>query len=128
MKTLTQKNLLYFFMLLGFCLALGFYFNNEKDSLKPLEENASSTEQAELITIYSKRTCIYCIKAKNYLKDRALEFKEIDLNESEEAHNELKKLMKRVTVPQVFIGEHLVGGYSDLIKLTDEELRTLLYP
>ena len=85
-------------------------------------------EIAEEITIFHRPSCIYCLRAKKFFDERSLLYEEINLNENKEAYEELTKLMKRVTVPQIFIGDHHVGGYSDLIELNEEELRSLLYP
>ena len=85
-------------------------------------------EIAEDITIFHRPNCIYCLRAKYFFDERSLHYEEINLNENKEAYKELTKLMKRVTVPQIFIGDYHVGGYSDLIELSEEELRLLLYP
>lgn len=90
--------------------------------LKPYEKNYQE------IVIYSKSTCPYCIRAKAYFNKRSLKFKEIDLNQRKDAYSMLSKLMEKVTVPQIFIGKEHIGGYSDLIKLSESELRAILYP
>ncbi len=126
MKIFLQKNKLSLFFLL--ILSVGtFYYSqlNQKEIPFPDKE---PDPLAQKITMFAKSTCIYCLRAKNFLKQKGLHFKEIELTDNKEAYEELSKLMERVTVPQIFIGEHHVGGYSDLIKLTDEELNALLYP
>jgi glutaredoxin len=64
-------------------------------------------------TIYSKNNCPYCDKAKYALKDEDVEVKNISDNP-----DYLTELMKRNpvarTMPQVFKGDQLVGGYDSL--------------
>lgn len=70
------------------------------------------------ITIYTKATCPYCIRAKALLTSKGAAFNEIDILE----HPEQRSIMieqagGRTTVPQIFInGEH-VGGCDDLMAL-----------
>ena len=66
------------------------------------------------IQIYTWSNCPYCVRAKDLLKRKGLAFEEIDLDGRED---ELKALRDRTgmrTVPQIFIGGQLVGGFSEL--------------
>jgi glutaredoxin 3 len=70
------------------------------------------------ITIYSKQTCPYCDMAKKLLKEKGVEnISEIRIDLDEEAREKMIELTQRMTVPQIFIGEHHVGGFDDLAKL-----------
>ena len=37
------------------------------------------------VIVYSKNMCGYCVQAKNYLKSKDIEFKEINIEEQPEA-------------------------------------------
>jgi len=79
------------------------------------------------ITIYSKEICPYCVKAKNLLKRKGLNYDEIIVNTDEIKQNMIKKSNGRMTVPQIFIGEYHVGGCDDLHALeADGKLDKLL--
>lgn len=79
------------------------------------------------ITIYSKEICPYCVKAKNLLKRKGLNYEEIIVNTDEIKQNMIKKSNGRMTVPQIFIGEYHVGGCDDLHALeSDGKLDKLL--
>lgn len=84
------------------------------------------------ITIYSKKTCPYCKKAKTLLKDNNLDYIEIVLDSLTDDEyvlltERLKKETKQRTVPNIFIGSKHVGGFDDLKDLCDfEELNELL--
>lgn len=69
------------------------------------------------VTIYTWTVCPYCDRAKTLLKNKGLGYKEINLDGKDD---ELKALRERTgmrTVPQIFIGDELVGGYTDLAEL-----------
>ncbi len=73
------------------------------------------------ITIYTTKICPYCIKAKNLLKQKGLQYTElrIDLN-SELADEAIKKSGGKTTVPQIFIDDLHVGGCDELYALERE--------
>ena len=69
-------------------------------------------------TIYSKPNCKYCRYAKSYLENNNFEYQEIPFNI--DTLEELKKLVNtdKITYPQIFINNTLIGGWSDLYKFT----------
>lgn len=69
------------------------------------------------IILYTSATCGYCVAAKNFLRSRGLEWKEvrIDLDPAERAR--MVERARRTTVPQIFIGDTHVGGYDDMMAL-----------
>ena len=69
------------------------------------------------IVLYTSATCGYCVAAKNFLKSRGLEWKEvrIDLDPAERAR--MVERARRTSVPQIFIGDTHVGGYDDMMAL-----------
>lgn len=76
-----------------------------------------------MLTVYSKTVCPYCVNAKNWLKMKNIPFTEINVEDDAQAREHMQQLGLR-TVPQIFIGDKLFveGGYSGLIKLTDDDL------
>ena len=73
------------------------------------------------ILIYGTAWCPYCVAAKNFLAARKLSYSEvrIDLDPQQFALM-LKRSNGRRSVPQIFIGDHHVGGYDDLVKLAQK--------
>lgn len=70
------------------------------------------------VQIYTTTYCPYCVRAKDLLKKKNVSFHEIDLTNNEEGRVSLvQKSGGRKTVPQIFIGEHHVGGCDDLYAL-----------
>lgn len=73
------------------------------------------------IIIYTKSYCPYCVKAKQLLKNKNINFTEIDITNSESLMEEmLLKASGRKTVPQIFINDFHVGGCDDLYALNDK--------
>ena len=73
------------------------------------------------VTLYTTDSCPYCRLAEQFLTARGVPFKQIDVTGDDQARTRLVELSGRRTVPQIFIGEVAVGGYSDLIALDREK-------
>jgi glutaredoxin 3 len=57
--------------------------------------------------------------AKSLLTNKGIEFEEIYLGNDVEKMMELAKKTGMKTVPQIFIGDQLIGGYDDLKSMND---------
>jgi glutaredoxin 3 len=79
------------------------------------------------VTIYTRQFCGYCTAAKRLLRDRGIEFEEVDATGVPEKRNEMIERSGRFTFPQIFIGSQHVGGCDDLYALDARgELKRLL--
>ncbi|PJK06649.1 glutaredoxin 3 [Lysobacteraceae bacterium NML71-0210] len=72
------------------------------------------------ITIYSTLVCPYCVAAKNFLKSKNLEWKEIRIDLDPAEREKMMARAKRTSVPQIFVGDVHVGGYDDMMALHRE--------
>ena len=72
------------------------------------------------IVMYSKDPCPFCDAAKNLLESLSLEFQEIDLTDQQDEIDRIKRETGWRTVPIIMINGELVGGYTDLKALVDE--------
>lgn len=67
------------------------------------------------IRIYTTTYCGYCSAAKRYLRDvKQLPFTEVDVTHDAAARRWLVQATGQTTVPQIFVGERAIGGYTDL--------------
>lgn len=66
------------------------------------------------IIIYSKDYCPYCDRAKALLEQKAIAYKEIRVDQDPEAFQVMLQKSQRRTVPQIFCGDHHIGGFDDL--------------
>ena len=79
------------------------------------------------VVIYSKTYCPFCVRAKNLMESKGVAFEEIMVDSKPELFAELKKRSGMMTVPQIFIDDKLVGGYTELAALEEKgELDPLL--
>ena len=72
------------------------------------------------IKIYTKGYCSYCYAAKNLLAKRGLEYEEIPLSGDPQAEQKMRELSGQTTVPQIFINNKPIGGYTELVELDME--------
>ena len=79
------------------------------------------------VKVYSKSHCPYCVKAKQLLKSKSVPFQEIDLTNDSATQDKLVQETGWQTVPMIFIGGKLIGGFDNLNALNQKgELDALL--
>ena len=70
------------------------------------------------VVIYTTAHCGYCRSAKAFLAKRGVAFREVDVTGDDAARAALlERSGGQRTVPQIFVGDVHVGGYSDLVAL-----------
>jgi glutaredoxin 3 len=69
------------------------------------------------IRMYSTTWCGYCVRAKALLEQRGLEYEEIVMDDDPAFRQKLLDMTGRWTVPQIFIDEQPIGGYTELWSL-----------
>jgi glutaredoxin 3 len=67
--------------------------------------------------MYSTTWCGYCIRAKALLDRRGLEYEEIVMDDDPAFRQKLLEMTGRWTVPQIFIDDVPIGGYTELWSL-----------
>jgi glutaredoxin 3 len=77
--------------------------------------------------MYGNAFCPYCGAARMLLKKKSIEFEDIPVTGDAARLEEMMERSGRRTVPQIFIGEHHVGGFDELNALEQSgELDKLL--
>ena len=70
------------------------------------------------VVLYTTAMCPYCIRARNLLEKKGVEYAEIRIDEQPEMRAEMEKRSNGVTsVPQIFIDDFHVGGFDDMAEL-----------
>ena len=72
------------------------------------------------VVLYGTKYCPYCIMARRLLRAKGLEFEDISVDSNPELRLELRERSGKHTVPQIWIGEDHVGGYTELRNLDSE--------
>lgn len=74
-----------------------------------------------MVKVYTKDYCPYCVQAKTLLKSLNINFEEIDVTHDSETLMKIVQLSKMRTVPQIFVGDTCLGGYTDIAALHEDE-------
>ena len=67
--------------------------------------------------IYGNTTCAYCGAARMLLTRKAVEFEDIVITDDPLKQKEMQDRSGGRSVPQIFIGDTLVGGFEELCAL-----------
>lgn len=74
---------------------------------------------APAVVMYTTSWCPYCNRARKLLGAKNVIINEIDVDSAPEKRAEMHNRSGRQTVPQIFIGDHHVGGSDELLALED---------
>lgn len=69
------------------------------------------------VQLYTWSNCPYCVRAKDLLTRKQIPFTEINLDGKDQELTELRARTGQRTVPQIFINDQLIGGFTDLAAL-----------
>jgi glutaredoxin 3 len=64
--------------------------------------------------IWSKYNCPYCDQAKALLKMKGITFEERKIGDGYTKEDLLEAVPTARSVPQIFLGEELIGGFTEL--------------
>ena len=67
-----------------------------------------------MYTIYGASFCKWCTNVKDFLTNRGIEFKYIDIQKDKETWDKVNSVHNFKTIPQVFKGDAYVGGFEEL--------------
>ncbi len=66
------------------------------------------------LVLYGTRFCPFCTQAKQLLSHKDIAFDEIRVDQDTEQRNIMRERSGRTSVPQIFYGEHHIGGCDEL--------------
>lgn len=66
-------------------------------------------------TLYSKDSCSFCMRAKMLLEQNGVVYDYVDLTGNIDGQVDLAQRTGRMTMPLVFVGDELIGGFEDLV-------------
>jgi len=68
------------------------------------------------VEIYTKSNCSYCEMAKQYFDSQNIEYSLHDVENVQTFKELLNRNPSARTMPQIFINDQLIGGYTDLLE------------
>jgi glutaredoxin 3 len=79
------------------------------------------------VTVYTKQNCPFCVRAKRLLDRKGVRYEEVSVEGKDDLRIWLVEKTGQMTVPQIFVGERSLGGFSDIDALDRAgELDTIL--
>jgi glutaredoxin 3 len=66
------------------------------------------------VKLYTKSFCPYCLRAKALLDRKGIAYQEIDAEHDDALRTWLVEATGQRTVPQIFVGDRSLGGFSDI--------------
>lgn len=79
------------------------------------------------VVVYSTSWCPFCVRAIGLLRQKGVEFTNIDVDKEPEKRVEMREKAGKNSVPQIWVGDHHVGGCDELFAVeANGELDKLL--
>lgn len=66
--------------------------------------------------VWSKDACPFCVQAKALLESKGIEYEERNINEGYTKEQLLESVPTARTLPQIFLDDEYVGGFTELKK------------
>jgi glutaredoxin 3 len=64
------------------------------------------------VKVYSTQTCPWCFRVKDYLKQKKIPFKDIDVSSDDKAAHEMVALSGQTGVPVINIDGKIIVGFD----------------
>ena len=64
------------------------------------------------VKIYTTSTCVYCKGAKEYFKEKGINYEEINLSEHPDRIQEMVQVSGQMGVPVILIEERIIVGFN----------------
>tara|TARA_B100000700_G_C14543749_1_gene623229 strand:+ start:319 stop:546 length:228 start_codon:yes stop_codon:yes gene_type:complete len=71
--------------------------------------------------VWSKPACPFCVKAKNLLDSKGIEFEERNIASGWKIQDLLEAAPNAKTMPQIWLDDEYVGGYYELKAKLDQK-------
>jgi glutaredoxin 3 len=66
-----------------------------------------------VVTVYTTDPCSFCLRAKQLLDARGIEYDEVNLAKDPVGRSELLERTGMMSFPQVLVGDELIGGFQE---------------
>ncbi len=65
------------------------------------------------VKVFGTETCPYCHKARDFLKEKNIEFEYVDVSSDEKAKEEMVEKTGQMGVPVIMIDEDIIVGFDE---------------
>ena len=73
------------------------------------------------VIMYTTKWCGYCAAARALLRSKGVDFEDIDVDTDPGRRQEMHEKSGGRTVPQIFINDESIGGYTELAALEKQK-------
>ena len=73
------------------------------------------------VEIYSRSNCSYCVMAMDFFDSKGIKYDVYSADDPKVFEEMLERNPQARTVPQIFIDDKLIGGYTDLVENYSEQ-------
>lgn len=94
------------------------YYTSIFEQLSISQPQAAEEIKSKRVTVYSTPTCSWCSTLKNYLKEKGVQFRDVDISKDMKAAEDLVRRSGQRGVPQTDINGRIVVGF-DKTKLNE---------
>lgn len=84
----------------------------KKTAKKAAKKTTKKSSSKPKVTVYSTPTCPYCHKAKDFLKENNISFKDIDVSQDHDAAQDMIEKSGQMGVPVLDIGGTIIVGFD----------------
>ena len=74
------------------------------------------------ITVYTTEPCSFCVRVKQLLTQRGLDYQEVNLSKDPAGRTELAQRTGMLSFPQVVIDDEVLGGFRETL-MADQDGR-----
>ncbi|MBI2003369.1 MAG: glutaredoxin family protein [Parcubacteria group bacterium] len=68
--------------------------------------------EQKAVKIYTTSTCVYCKGAKEYFKEKGIQYEEVNLSEEPDKVQEMVQLTGQMGVPVILIDGKVIVGFN----------------
>ena len=81
------------------------------------KNNQQKPKRQKRVALFTGPGCVWCVKAKNFLKKHKIRFNEIDVTKNKKAADDCKKHTGGGGIPVILIENRWISGFNEnLIK------------
>ncbi len=88
------------------------YYNSVFEQLSISQPKAAEEKKSKRVTVYTTPTCSWCTTLKNYLKEKGVQFRDVDISRDTKAAEDLVRRSGQRGVPQTDINGRIVVGFD----------------
>ena len=88
------------------------YFKNIRMGIIEMAKTAKKSVKEHRVIVYSTKTCPWCHKAKEFLEEKGVAYKDVDVGADQKAANEMVEKSGQMGVPVIDMDGKIIVGFD----------------